>query len=114
MATNGTLLDQITEAALEPNLPICDTHHHLWDQLKGRVEPRYLLDEFQKDLQSGHTIVSTVFVDCSAMYRADGPEDMKPIGGVEFVNGIAAMAASGLYGETQVADLNRPKLEVFD
>ena len=48
------------------------------------------------------------------MYRADGPEDMKPIGEVEFVNGIAAMAASGLYGETQVADLNQPNLEVFD
>ena len=58
MATNDAWLDQITEAALEPNLPICDTHHHLWDQLKGRVEPQYLLDEFQKDLQSGHTIVS--------------------------------------------------------
>ena len=72
MATNGALLDQITEAALEPNLPICDTHHHLWDQRKGRVEQRYLLDEFQKDLQSGHTIVSTVFVDCSAMYRPMG------------------------------------------
>ena len=68
MATNGAWLDQITEAALEP----CDTHHHLWDQRKGRVEPRYLLDEFQKDLQSGHTIVSTVFVDCSAMYRPMG------------------------------------------
>lgn len=103
MATNDAWLDQITEAALEPNLPICDTHHHLWDQLKGRVEPQYLLDEFQKDLQSGHTIVSNVFVGCSAMCRADGPEDMKPIGEVEFVNGIAAMAASGLYGETQVA-----------
>lgn len=114
MATKDALLAQITEAALEPDLPICDPHHHFWDQRKGRVEPRYLLNEFQKELQSGRTIVSTVFVDRSATYRADGPEDMKPIGEVEFVNGIAAMAASGLYGETQVTDLNQPNLEVFD
>ncbi len=103
MATNNAWLDQITEAALEPDLPICGTHHHLWDQRKGRVEPLYPLDEFQKDLQSSHTNVSTVFVDCSATCRSDEPEDMKPIGEVEIVNGIAAMADSGLYGETQVA-----------
>ncbi len=103
LATNGTWLDLVQEEALEPDLPICDTHHHLWDHRKGRVHKRYLMDALQKDLQTGHNIVSSVFIECSAMYRADGPEEFKPVGEVEFVNGIAAMAASGLYGKTRVA-----------
>jgi predicted TIM-barrel fold metal-dependent hydrolase len=103
MATNDDWLAQIREDPLEPDLPICDTHHHLWDQREGRVDPRYLMDEIQLDLQSGHNIVSSVFVECRAMYREDGPEEMQPVGEVEFVNGIAAMAASGLYGKTRVA-----------
>jgi len=103
MATNDDWLAQVREDAIEPALPICDTHHHLWDHREGRVDPRYLMDEIQQDLQSGHTIVSSVFVECRAMYREDGPEELKPVGEVEFVNGIAAMAASGLYGKTKVA-----------
>ncbi len=103
MATNDDWLAQVQEDALEPDLPICDTHHHLWDHRDGRVDRRYLMEEVQGDMRSGHNIVSSVFVECHAMYRADGPEEMKPVGEVEFVNGIAAMAASGLYGETRVA-----------
>jgi len=103
MASNAAWLEQVPEEALEPDLPICDTHHHLWDHRKGRVHKRYLMDEIQKDLQTGHNIVLTVFIECHAMYRAEGPEEMKPVGEVEFVNGIAAMAASGLYGKTRVA-----------
>jgi predicted TIM-barrel fold metal-dependent hydrolase len=52
------------------------------------------------DIASGHRIVATVFVECRSMYRADGPAAMKPVGETEFVGGVAAMAASGLYGET--------------
>jgi len=103
MATNDDWLEQVREDIIDPDLPICDTHHHLWDHREGRVERRYLMDEIRKDLQSGHNIVSTVFVECAAMYRSDGPDEMKPVGEVEFVNGIAAMAASGLYGPTKIA-----------
>lgn len=103
MSSNAAWLDLVREEALEPDLPICDTHHHLWDHRTGRVHKRYLMDEIQKDLRTGHNIVSTVFIECHAMYRADGPEELKPVGEVEFVNGIAAMAASGLYGKTRVA-----------
>jgi predicted TIM-barrel fold metal-dependent hydrolase len=35
------------------------------------------------------------------MYRADGPEALKCVGETEFVNGVAAMSASGIYGETR-------------
>lgn len=103
MATNDDWLAQVTEDALEPDMPICDPHHHLWDHRDGRVERRYMLDEILSDIGSGHTIVSTVFIEHLAMFRADGPDEMKYVGEVEFANGIAAMAASGLYGKTRVA-----------
>ena len=103
MPRNNEWIEQVHEDALEPGLPICDPHHHLWDFREGTPEPRYLLDNLLEDTNSGHNIVSTVFIECHAMYRADGPEEMKPVGEVEFVNGIAAMSASGLYGKTKVA-----------
>jgi predicted TIM-barrel fold metal-dependent hydrolase len=103
MASNDDWLAQVQEETIDRALPICDPHHHLWDHREGRVERRYLLDEIQRDLQSGHDVVSTVFIEHLAMYRADGLEEMKYVGEVEFANGIAAMAASGLYGKTKVA-----------
>ena len=86
------------EAALEPGLPIIDPHHHLWD----RPGNRYLLEDLVEDIQA-HNVRQTVFVECSSMYRADGPEELRVVGETEFVQGIAAMSASGQYGETRVA-----------
>jgi len=104
MATNDEWLALVDEETLEPDLKICDPHHHLWEFRTERVEPRYLLDEILADINdSGHNVVSTVFIECGAMYRADGPDHMKVVGEVEFANGIAAMSASGLYGPTRVA-----------
>lgn len=102
-STNHDWLALTPEAPLEPDLPICDPHHHLWDFQKGRVAPRYLLDEIVADAGSGHRIVSTVFIECGAMLRAGGPEALRVVGETEFVNGIAAMSASGGYGATRVA-----------
>ena len=87
-------LAQVSEDIVEPERPICDPHHHLWD----RPDSRYLLDELMEDTGSGHNVVSTVFVECASMYRADGPEALRPVGETEFVNGVAAMSASGGYG----------------
>jgi len=87
------------EDVLEPGLAICDPHHHLWDH-PGR---RYLLDELLADTGSGHDVRSTVFVECLSMYRAHGPAALRPVGETEFVNGIAAMSASGRYGATRAA-----------
>ncbi|MBL6952865.1 MAG: amidohydrolase family protein [Alphaproteobacteria bacterium] len=99
-------LAQLTEVALAPDLPICDPHHHLWDQRETFVY-RYLLDDFLTDIGGGHNIVSTVFMECEAFYRAVDPSGgdpyMAPVGETEFVNGMAAMSASGRYGKTQVA-----------
>jgi predicted TIM-barrel fold metal-dependent hydrolase len=87
------------EDVLEPERPICDPHHHLWDH-PGR---RYLLDELLADTGSGHNVVTTVFVECMSMYRAGGLQEMRPVGETEFVNGVAAMSASGGFGQTRVA-----------
>ena len=100
---NHDWLAQTVEDVLEPGLPICDPHHHLWDQVTGRVAPRYLIDEIAEDVNAGHNIVSTVFIECGAMFKSDGPEALRPVGETEFVNGIAAMSASGLYGKTRIA-----------
>ena len=91
-------LDRRTEPILEPDLPIVDPHHHLWD----RPGWRYLLDELLADTGSGHDIIATVFVQARAMVRARGPAEMQPVGETEFVNGVAAMSASGIYGKTKV------------
>lgn len=92
-------LNKVKEPILEPDLEIIDPHHHLWDF----PEHTYLLRELLADTGSGHKVHSTVFLECTACYRADGPEHMRPVGEVEFVNGIAAMSASGAYGPTRVA-----------
>jgi predicted TIM-barrel fold metal-dependent hydrolase len=86
------------EPALEPGLPIVDPHHHVWEDERGR----YLLHDLVEDVSTGHNIVATVFIEAGAMYRADGPEATKSIGEVEFVNGVAAMSASGRYGKPRL------------
>jgi L-fuconolactonase len=91
-------LARVVEPVLEPDLPIIDAHHHLWDA-PGR---RYLFDEFLADLRSGHRVVATVFVQCHSMYRAFGPEEMRPVGETEFVAGVAAQSESGQYGPTRM------------
>ncbi|MGE0861080.1 MAG: amidohydrolase [Gammaproteobacteria bacterium] len=82
------------EPILEPALPIIDAHHHLWHLRDNR----YLLDEWLADVASGHDIRASVFVQCGAFYRAEGPAALRPVGETEFVNGVAAMTASGEFG----------------
>ena len=91
-------LSQTSEEILEPNLPIIDPHHHIWD----RPGWRYMIDDIAQDLASGHNIIATVFVQCHSMHRANGPEEMAPVGETEFVNGVAAIGASGLYGKQRL------------
>lgn len=97
---NEAWLARHSEDIIDPARPIIDSHHHLWDGSR----PRYLLDEILSDVGSGHNVVATVFVECRSMYRATGPANMAPVGEVEFVNGFAAMSASGMYGSTRVCD----------
>ena len=100
MSKLETWLNLTVEDPIDPDLPICDPHHHLWD----RPNDRYLLDDLLKDTGSGHNIVKTVFVECRSMYRNEGPEELKPVGETEFVQGVADQSASGQQSSTIVAE----------
>lgn len=97
------------EPVLEPELPIIDTHHHLWDKLPAALprgdsqeEHTYLLKEFAQDLQSGHNTIGTVYMQCHAKYRETGPEEMKPVGETQFAAEVGAMSDQGQHGKTRV------------
>jgi predicted TIM-barrel fold metal-dependent hydrolase len=87
------------EEVIDPNQPIIDPHHHVWDR-----DSRYLLDELLDDLDSGHDVRSSVFLQCNSMTRAHGDENYRQVGETEFVNGLAAMAASGTYGPIRACE----------
>ncbi len=105
------------EPILDPDLPIVDPHHHLWDRPAAMVAalaaskhdftrvielvPRYLFDELMADLDSGHNVRATVYMECGAFYRADGPAEFRCLGETEFVTGVAAMSRSGVYGDAR-------------
>jgi predicted TIM-barrel fold metal-dependent hydrolase len=113
---------QDDEPILDPELPIVDAHHHLWffneqtlslieslDHIEAkalapllRERPRYLFDEFLADVSSGHNVRATVYVQAHSMYRADGPEELRSVGEIEFANGVAAMSASGAFGDAGI------------
>ena len=92
-------LDRRREEIIEPELPIVDPHHHLVERPETG---RYLLPDLLADTGSGHNITATVYLEWLSMYRAQGPVERRPIGEIEFANGVAAMAASGTYGTTKV------------
>jgi len=86
------------EDPLDAAIPVVDTHHHLYD----RPGVRYLFEDFLRDLQCGHNVRATVFVQARAMLKANAAPLYQPIGETEFANGVAAMSASGLYGAARV------------
>jgi len=108
-------LSQVSEPIIDPERPIVDPHHHLWD----RPNFRYLLEDLRADTGSGHNVTKTVFIECRTSYREDGPEHLKPVGETVFVEAIAASSRSGDGAQIAAivahADLRNPKLdEVLD
>jgi hypothetical protein len=107
----------MSEAILEPDLPIIDPHHHLWDRRAAntgnlpppkhgfeamlRMVPHYMFPELLADMKSGHNVIGTVYMECGSMYRAGGDPAFRCVGETEFVNGVAAVSASGLYGDSR-------------
>ena len=86
-------LDQVAEPTIDPTRPIIDPHHHLW---KAGQYP-YGLAELRRDTVDSHNIVATVFIECIAGYRSDGPEHLRCVGETDYVLGVArdADAAGG-------------------
>lgn len=74
-------LDQVVEEIVDPEQAIIDPHHHLWRD-KG-VD--YVVEDLRSDTGSGHNVQKTVFIECGADYRKDGPDHLKPLGETEFV-----------------------------
>jgi predicted TIM-barrel fold metal-dependent hydrolase len=89
-----------TEEVLFPDLPIVDAHHHLQEDARGR----YLFHESIADMATGHRFISTVHVQAKSMMRAEGPAHLKDVGETEFARGVAAMAATSLYGGARVCE----------
>jgi L-fuconolactonase len=69
------------EEVLDPDLPIVDAHHHLWQEPSNS----YLLGDLLADLACGHNVIATVFAQCSFGYRPSGPEHLRPVGETEQV-----------------------------
>ena len=91
-------LELTVEDPIEPDMPILDPHHHFWER-EGDI---YLLENLLGDMRAGHRINQTVFVECHSQYHTEGPEELRSVGEVEFVEGIAA--ANAIAGnETAVA-----------
>lgn len=82
------------EDIIDPDLPIIDAHHHLFDF----PHYRYLLDDYLKDAAAGHRIIGSVYIEIQAFARKTGPEPLRPLGEIEFANGVGAMCADGQYG----------------
>jgi L-fuconolactonase len=109
-------LKLVQEDIIEPDLPICDAHHHLWYE----AENGYTLEDLLKDISGGHRILQTVFVESRMMLRNAGPDEMKPVGETEYVEKLVSLkhnkkttVAAGIIG---FADLTsgsdvRPVLE---
>jgi L-fuconolactonase len=98
ICVNTAWLDRRKEAIIAPELPIVDPHHHLW----VRADSRYMLDDLLADLSSGHKVIATVYMQCDSMYRANGAEELRPLGETEFVNSMAAITESEHYEGARV------------
>ena len=82
---NAAWLAQHVEEIIEPEIPIIDPHHHIWDQ----PENKYGLDDLSADLATGHRVLATVFVQAHHGYRSTGPQELLCVGETERIEKIA-------------------------
>lgn len=79
-------LSATREDIIAPSRRVIDPHHHFF--APNQAFPHYDLDDLWRDTM-GHKIEKTVFLQCWQGYRTDGPEELKPVGETEWVDGIA-------------------------
>lgn len=100
-------LDQVQEEIIDPGREIIDPHHHLWN----RGGSSYEMPQLWADTGSGHNVVETIFIECRAGYRVDGPDHLRPVGETEYVVGLLDAAGDGgppVSGIVAHADLTLP------
>ena len=105
-------LDQVQEEIIDPSRRIIDPHHHLWSE--PLMFGRYELADLWADTGSGHNIEKTVFIDCHANYRSDGPGRLKPIGETEYVAEVAAASRANPEQATIAAIVSHANLFLGD
>lgn len=97
---------QVDEDVVDATQRIVDPHHHLWPPGQGLP---YGLAELQADAGSGHRVEATVFVECGAAYRTDGPAHLRPVGETAFVAAEAARCEppliAGIVAHADLTDL---------
>ncbi|MEQ8556983.1 MAG: amidohydrolase family protein [Henriciella sp.] len=103
MFDNDEWLSQVQEEIVDPDREIVDPHHHLWPKGNARGII-YDLEDLWRDTEDGHRVTQTIFMECGAAYRADGPEHLRPVGETEFVAAAAASSAADL-GKATIAAL---------
>ncbi len=96
-------LDQVMEEIIDPEREIVDPHHHLWNDEGRRFD--YVLEDLWTDMDSGHNVKKTVFIQCRSNYRSEGPEHLQPVGESEFVAGLAADSRRGAENQARIAGI---------
>jgi len=117
MSERQDWLDLTEEDALDPELPICDPHHHFWHYPASR----YLVDELLQDISGGHRVLKTVFVECLQFYDENARTELQPVGETITVDRMAnaphaqdqAAIAAGIVGfaDLTLGDGVQPVLE---
>jgi len=95
-------LSKVEEEIIDPERPIVDPHHHLWRRIGFGP---YLLEDLWLDTDTGHNVVKTVFMECAAEYREEGPKELLSLGEVDFVVEQAEASRQGGAGEPEIAAL---------
>ncbi|MGW4335391.1 amidohydrolase family protein [Rhodococcus koreensis] len=93
----------LSEDAIEPDLPIVDTHMHLWRDARGY---EYFASQYGADVvSSGHRVEASVYIECGSNYDLRGPEHLRCVGETVFAARSRAQArdVSGR-GMPRVAD----------
>ncbi|MEM9059782.1 MAG: amidohydrolase family protein [Pseudomonadota bacterium] len=101
---------QVQEDVIDPEREIVDPHHHLWHR-GGSV---YELDRWMAETTTGHRVVQSVFIECRAYYREDGPDHLKPVGETETVARLAGESATRPEGATIAAIVAHADLRLED
>lgn len=103
------------EEAFQPELPIIDPHHHLWDVLTNPLATWYTLPELLNDLAGGHQVLGTVYAECTSHWYPDGDEYFRPVGETSWIAGEdlppGIMAAIVGYADMRLGKAVRGVLE---
>lgn len=68
------------EAVLDPELEIVDPHHHLW----ALPNQSYLLPDYRSDLETGHRVTASIYMEASMGYDAGNPDPLASASEINF------------------------------